>query len=133
MTTPRPLLPIFVAVLFGGIAHAGDFSLGGSHLLAQNTVQASDVAVTFTERGRSMRETSEGGDSTARNARALRGTDDVTPASTDSTTANPPAAKAPDAAPAATDSPHGGVSISPAAALRRPSYRWQSLVPGTIK
>lgn len=135
MTASRLLSPIVAAVLLGGVAHAGEFSLGGGHLLAQNTVQSSDVAVTFTDRGSSMRDTSEGGDSTTRNARALRGTDDVAaPTSSGGGRATPDQAapKAVEPAPVTSDSPHG-VSISPAAALRRPSYRWQSLVPGTIK
>jgi hypothetical protein len=135
MKTSRLLLPIVAAVVLGGIAHAGEFSLGGGHLLAQNSVQSSDVTVTFTERGRS-RDNAEGGDSTStRGARALRGTDDVAAPSSSGggrASAEQSAPKATEPAPVTSDSPHG-VSISPAAAIRRPSYRWQSLVPGTIK
>jgi hypothetical protein len=137
MKTPRPFLPILVAILFGGIAHAGEFSLGGGHLLAQNTAQSSvDVSVTFTDRGRSLRENAEGGDHEVSNTRSMRGADDASESTTPAphAVAEPqPAAKSTEPAPPVTsDSPHG-VSISPAAAIRRPSYRWQSLVPGTIK
>jgi len=123
--------------MFVGMAQAGEFSLGGAHLLAQNTAQV-DVNVNFADRSRSMRETTEGGsESTARDARMLRGADEAVPAATDERPAamtSPRTAKpaTTEPAPVTSDSPHG-VSISPAAAIRRPSYRWQSLVPGTIK
>jgi hypothetical protein len=135
MKTSRLLLPILVAVVCGGLAHAGEFSLGGGHLLAQNTAQSSvDVSVTFTDRGRSVRENAEGGDHTPANSRPIRGADDASApaAPADRTVAEPPAAKTAEPTQVTSDSPHG-VSISPAAAIRRTSYRWQSLVPGTIK
>ena len=136
MKTPRLFLPILIAILFGGIAHASEFSLGGGHLLAQNTAQSSvDVTVTFTDRGRSARENAEGGDREVPNTRSMRGADDASEPATPAprAVAEPqPAAKSTAPAPVTSDSPHG-VSISPAAAIRRPSYRWQSLVPGTIK
>jgi hypothetical protein len=135
MKTSRLLLPILLAVVCGGIAHAGEFSLGGGHLLAQNSAQPSvDVMVTFTDRGRSVRENAEGGDHAPSTSRPMRGTDDASApaAPADHAAAEAPAAKTTEPAPVTSDSPHG-VSISPAAAIRRPSYRWQSLVPGTIK
>ena len=135
MKTSRLLLPILIAAACGGIAHAGEFSLGGGHLLAQNSAQSSvDVSVTFTDRGRTVRENAEGGDHTPANSRSMRGADEPsTPAApAEHAVAEPPAAKTPEPAQVTSDSPHG-VSISPAAAIRRPSYRWQSLVPGTIK
>lgn len=135
MKTSRLLLPILVAVVCGGMAHASEFSLGGGHLLAQNTAQSSvDVTVTFTDRGRSVRENAEGGDRAPATSRPMRGTDDTSApaAPADHAVAEAPAAKTTEPAPVTSDSPHG-VSISPAAAIRRPSYRWQSLVPGTIK
>jgi hypothetical protein len=134
MMKPRLLIPILVAVLLGGIAHAGEFSLGGARLLAENSAQAAvDVTVTFTDRGHAQRDTAEGGDATAHNARDLRGADVTTPDTDDSrapTTAPKP--KPVEPASGGSDSPHG-VSISPSTAIKRPSYRWQSLVPGTIK
>jgi hypothetical protein len=133
MTNLRPLLPIVAVVVLGGAAHAGEFSLGSTRMLAQaGSDTAVDVTVNFTDRGRAQRETAEGGDSTPSHAtRNLRGAD--TPDSTDRhATTETPAPKASTPAPATTDSPHG-VSISPSTAIRRPSYRWQSLVPGTIK
>lgn len=136
MKTPRPFLPILIAILFGGIAHASEFSLGGGHLLAQTTAQSSvDVSVTFTDRGRTVRENAEGGDRVVPNTRSMRGADAASESATPAprAVADPqPAPKSTVPAPVTSDSPHG-VSISPAAAMRRPSYRWQSLVPGTIK
>ena len=134
MTRSHLLLPILITALCGGIAHAGEFSLGAARMLAQNTPPP-DI-VTFTERGHALRE-SEGGDATPpRNAQHLRGTDEAPPAASDHehrAIADPPAKANPDAAPATADSAHGASSVSPAAVIRRPSYRWQSLVPGTIK
>lgn len=135
MTNLRPLLPIVALVVLGGAAaHAGEFSLGSTRLLAQAGADtAVDVTVNFTDRGRTLRETAEGGDSAPSHAtHNLRGADEAsTPDAGDHhATTETPAPKT--AAPATTDSPHG-VSISPSTAIRRPSYRWQSLVPGTIK
>jgi hypothetical protein len=133
MTNTRLIIPILAAVVLGGIAHAGEFSLGSARLLAENSTQPSvDVTVTFTDRGHAQRETAEGGDAAATHTtRELRGADVATPDSTDNRApANAPASKTTE--PASTDSPHG-VSISPPTAIKRPSYRWQSLVPGTIK
>jgi hypothetical protein len=134
MTNPRLIIPTLVAVLLGGIAHAGEFSLGSARMLAENTAQAGvDVTVTFTDRGHALREMAEGGDAATHNTRELRGADVVTPDSSDShAAANAPASKPTEPAPPSADSPHG-VSISPPTAIKRPSYRWQSLVPGTIK
>ena len=136
MTNLRPLLPIVAVVVLGGAAHAGEFSLGSTHMLAQAGTESSvDVTVNFTDRGHALRETAEGGDSTpVRPAHNLRGADEVSaPDSSDHHAApETPVPKASTAAPPTADSPHG-VSISPSTAIRRPSYRWQSLVPGTIK
>lgn len=134
MMKPRLLIPILVAVLLGGIAHAGEFSLGGARLLAENSAQAAvDVTVTFTDRGHALRETSEGGDAATHNARDLRGADVTTPDADDSRpSTTTPKSKPVEPASGNSDSPHG-VSISPSTAIKRPSYRWQSLVPGTIK
>jgi hypothetical protein len=137
MTNLRPLLPIVALVVLGGAAaHAGEFSLGSTHMLAQAGADAAvDVTVNFTDRGRAQRETAEGGDSAPSHAtHNLRGADDASaPDASDRHAATEtPAPKASTPAPATTDSPHG-VSISPSTAIRRPSYRWQSLVPGTIK
>jgi len=131
MTKPRLIIPILAAVVLGGIAHAGEFSLGSARLLAENSAQASvDVTVTFTDRGHALRETAEGGDAATHNTRELRGADVATPDSTD--TRAPAVAPASKTTEPTSDSPHG-VSISPPTAIKRPSYRWQSLVPGTIK
>lgn len=138
MMNLRPLLPIVAVVVLGGAAHAGEFSLGSTHMLAQAGADtAVDVTVNFTDRGRTLRETAEGGDSTPSTSHAahnLRGADEASApdASDRRATTETPAPKAAAPAPATADSPHG-VSISPTTAIRRPSYRWQSLVPGTIK
>ena len=134
MTNSRLLLPILAAALFCGASHAGEFSLGGGRLLAENSTQAAvDINVTFTDRGRSSSEAGEGGDAaTVQNARTLRGADVATPdASDDHTAVKTPAPKPAEPATSGTDAPHG--SILPPSAIKRPSYRWQSLVPGTIK
>jgi hypothetical protein len=132
MTNPRLIIPILAAVVLGGIAHAGEFSLGSARLLAENSTQSSvDVTVSFTDRSHALRETAEGGDAATHNTRELRGADVATPDSTDKPApVSAPAPKTTESAGA--DSPHG-VSISPPTAIKRPSYRWQSLVPGTIK
>jgi hypothetical protein len=134
MTNLRPLLPIVAFVVLGGAAaHAGEFSLGSTRMLAQaGSDTAVDVTVNFTDRGRALRETAEGGDSTSSHAtHNLRGADEASVPDGGDHHATP-APKAAVPAPSTTDSPHG-VSISPTTAIRRPSYRWQSLVPGTIK
>lgn len=134
MTNTRLLLPILAAALSGSVAYAGDFSLGGARLLAENSTQAGvDVTVTFTDRGHALSEAAEGGDATTvHNARTLRGADVATPDASDDHAAKTPAPKPAEPATSGTDSPHG-VSILPPSAIKRPSYRWQSLVPGTIK
>lgn len=135
MTNPRPLLPIVAAVLLGGAAHAGELSLGGPRMVADAATAGNvDVTVNFTDRG-ALRDNAEGGDSSAsHDVRAMRGADgsSTTTAPARPSHAEAPSAKGTEPATATTDSPHG-VSISPSTAIRRPSYRWQSLVPGTIK
>ena len=134
MTNSRLLIPILAATLLGSIAHAGDFSLGGARLLAETSTQAGvDVTVSFTDRGHALSEAAEGGDATtAHDAHAQRGADVTTPDASDDHAAKTPAPKPADPATSGTDAPHG-VSILPPSAIKRPSYRWQSLVPGTIK
>ena len=135
MTMKRLVLPILAAALVGGVAHAGDFSLGGARLLAENsTQQAVDVTVTFTDRGHPLAESAEGGDSSPSHTHATRGADVSTPDTSDDHPAPKPAParKATESSSQGTDAPHG-VSILPPSAIKRPSYRWQSLVPGTIK
>jgi hypothetical protein len=135
MTMTRLVLPILAAALAGSVAHAGDFSLGGARLLAENsTQQAVDVTVNFTDRGHPLAESAEGGDSSPSHSQKMRGTDVATPDTSDDHPAPKPAPapKSSDSSSSGTDAPHG-VSILPPSALKRPSYRWQSLVPGTIK
>jgi hypothetical protein len=137
MMTDSRLFPIFAAaLLLGGVAHASDFSRGGARLLADNSPPP-DVSVTisFTDRGHALRETAEGGDTptTTHDTRTLRGADAATTATPAPARHVAPDSAAPKAAEASSaDAPHG-ISISPANAIKRPSYRWQSLVPGTIK
>lgn len=135
MTLTRLALPILAAALVGSAAHAGDFSLGGARLLSENSAQqAVDVTVTFTDRGHPLAESAEGGDASS-HAHVTRGADVATPDTGDERRAAKPAPAAPKSAESpssGTDAPHG-VSILPPSAIKRPSYRWQSLVPGTIK
>jgi hypothetical protein len=133
MTDSRLFLSFVAALSLGGVAHASDFSHGGARLLADNSAPP-DVSVTisFTDRGHALGETAEGGDTPAtHDVRTLRGTDGAAPARTPARHVAPDSA-APKAEASSADAPHG-ISISPANALKRPSYRWQSLVPGTIK
>src|SRR5262245_17436343 len=107
MTNSRPLLVILAAVLAGGVAHASQFSLGSAHLLAESSAQSSvDVTMNFTDRGRALRETAEGGDTTPQhNTNTLRGADVATPdTSSDSHAATPatPTPKSTEPAPATT-------------------------------
>ena len=133
MINLRPLLPLLVALACGGVAHAGEFSLGSARLIADNSAQAGvDVTVTFTDHGRALHETAEGGDATTHDARTVRGADVATPDTSDRPVRAEDRAAKPEPASAGADAPHG-ISISPATAIKRPSYRWQSLVPGTIK
>jgi hypothetical protein len=135
MTDSRLFLPFAAALMLGGVAHASDFSRGGARLLADNTPPP-DVSVTisFTDRGHALRETAEGGDTTTtHDTRTLRGADSAGTATPAPARHVAPDSAAPKAAePFGADAPHG-ISISPANAIKRPSYRWQSLVPGTIK
>jgi hypothetical protein len=125
MTLRLPAAILIATLLVGGAAHAGEFSLGGARLIADNASQSSvDVTVSFTDRHAS-RDAAEGGD-----VRNPRGVDGPAPATPD-THNDAPAPKRVVEAPSTSDAPHG-VSISPNA-IKRPSYRWQSLVPGTIK
>ena len=103
-----------------------------AHLAA--TGAAVDVTVTFTDRGHPLAESAEGGDSSPSHTHATRGADVSTPDTSDDHPAPKPAParKATESSSQGTDAPHG-VSILPPSAIKRPSYRWQSLVPGTIK
>ena len=136
MTNSRPLLPILVAVLLGGGAHAGEFSLGGARLLAQTSAQAGvDVSVNFTDRGHASQRSGRRRRCERRTIRArcaARTMSRRREAPVTSRARNKRRRKRRNLPAPTTDSPHG-VSISPSAAIRRPSYRWQSLVPGTIK
>lgn len=133
MTRFRLILPILATALGGGAAHAAEFSLGAARMLAANTPPPD--MVTFTERGRALREPpAEGGDSApGAGHQRLRGADAASAERRNATPAKPvtPDSDSPAATPS--DSNHGASSVSPAAVIRRPSYRWQSLVPGTIK
>ena len=135
MNLTRLVLPILAAAFVGSVAHAGDFSLGGARLLAENSAQqAVDVTVTFTDRGHPLAESAEGGDSSPSHSHATRGADLAMPDTSDEhrTAKAAPAPKSTESPGSGTDAPHG-ISISPPSAIKRPSYRWQSLVPGTIK
>ena len=137
MTNLRPLLPIVAVVVLGGAAHAGEFSLGSTHMLAQAGTDSSvDVTVNFTDRGRALRETAEGGDSTpAHTAHDLRGADQVVRARCGRSRRRARSAGSEGADVRDRRRPirrTASRSRRPTA-IRRPSYRWQSLVPGTIK
>lgn len=133
MMTSRLLLSLAAAVVLGGIARAGEFSLGGAHLLAQAASPVS-VTSTFAERPGALHDATEGSDTTCASpgTRTMRGADGSAAAScTDQPTTTRTAAHKP--APVPAEPIHGPAITPAAAAIRHPSYRWQSLVPGTIR
>jgi hypothetical protein len=105
-------------------AHAQSAPLRGASLLALNTTD-SKACATVVERI-----DTGGGSGGSTGARALRGSD-ITPRATQSETGESAATTLPDPLPKPIA---GGDPSTPAAATpKRPSYRWQSLVPGAIK
>lgn len=105
-------------------AHAQSAPLRGASLLALNTTDAR-AGATVVERI-----DSGGGSGGSTGARALRGSD-ITPRATQSESEEDATAPLPDPLPKPIA---GGDPSAPAAATpKRPSYRWQSLVPGAIK
>ncbi|HEU4665684.1 MAG TPA: hypothetical protein VFS55_16770 [Dokdonella sp.] len=120
------------AILFAAIGcsiaaahvHAQSAPLRGAGLLALDSVD-SRTCPTVVERI-----DTGGGSGGSTGARALRGSD-VTPRPTHSETDESAVAPTPDPLPKPMAS--GDPSAPAAATPKRPSYRWQSLVPGAIK
>lgn len=105
-------------------AHAQSAPLRGASLFALNTTDAK-VGSSVVERI-----DTGGGSGGSTGARALRGSD-VTPRATQSESDQNETTALPDPLPKPIA---GGDPSAPAAATpKRPSYRWQSLVPGAIK
>lgn len=105
-------------------AHAQSAPLRGAGLLALNTVD-SRACPTVVERI-----DTGGGSGGSTGARAVRGSD-VTPRPAQTVADESTAPAMPDPLPKPIA---GGDPSAPAAATpKRPSYRWQSLVPGAIK
>ncbi|HEY6943056.1 hypothetical protein [Dokdonella sp.] len=119
---------IFFAVLGCSISaadvRAQSAPLRGAGLLALNTVD-SKACPTVVERI-----DTGGGSGGSTGARALRG-GDATPRPTQSGSEENAVAPTPDPLPKPMAS--GDPSAPAAATPKRPSYRWQSLVPGAIK
>lgn len=121
------ILPVVLGCMMtAASAHAQSAPLRGAGLLALNTTDAKACATsTVVERV-----DTGGGSGGSIGSRALRGSD-ITPRVTQSDTDDGAAAPVPDPLPKPIA---GGDPSAPAAATpKRPSYRWQSLVPGAIK
>jgi len=119
-----------VAMLSGVAAWAQEAPLRGVGLLALNASDASSGLGNTQPRG-ALVETpdSGGGGTTTRNG---RGAGDIGPAARLPRAEEAATHTVPDALPPAI-LPHGDPATPAAATPKRPSYRWQSLVPGAIK
>lgn len=126
MNKPVLALALVVGIACGATAFAQDAPLRGVGLLALNAAGDSDSGLGNTQ-GRSIRNVmvdvpDEGGGGDAHRVRS-----DV-----DSAANRPGAPKTPDALPPRAIQ-QGDPSTPSAITPKRPSYRWQSLVPGAIK
>jgi len=130
MKKPVVALMAVAAMLFGAAAWAQEAPLRGVGLLALNASDASSGLGNAQPRG-ALVETpdSGGGGATTRNG---RGAGDIGPAARLPHVDEPATRAIPDALPPAV-LPHGDPTTPAAATPKRPSYRWQSLVPGAIK
>jgi hypothetical protein len=128
----KPVLAIvaIAALLSGAVAWAQEAPLRGVGLLALNASDAQSGLGNAQSHG-ALVETpdSGGGGTTTRNG---RGAGDIGPAARLPRAAEPPAQTVPDELPPAALA-HGDPATPAAATPKRPSYRWQSLVPGAIK
>ena len=125
MKTKLIILAALATVTVTATAWGQNAPLRGVGLLALNASEPGSVRSTLVE----MPDGNEGGGAVG--ARALRGGDDAIP-SRGSYDSEQDAVVVPDQLP-----PHHAPSTGPttpaAATPKRPSYRWQSLVPGAIK
>jgi hypothetical protein len=119
MKKPVSALAVLVAAWSCTAAFAQEAPLRGVGLLALNTSEPSSHST--------LVEPSDGGGGTV-GARALRGGDGMRPGSGQADDDDGASA---DALPAKAGTPAD--PAPPVSAPRRPSYRWQSLVPGAIK
>lgn len=127
MKTSLLVLVAVLALLFGVLASAQDMPLRGVGLLALNASEAPATPPPT----RAIESPDDGGGASLRNG---RGSGDLSSAATEPGTVRHAApVVVPDALPAAAGL-HGdpnGALVAPTP--KRPTYRWQSLVPGAIK
>lgn len=133
----KPILAVaaVLAMLSAALAFAQDAPLRGVGLLALNASEAQSglgSGSSSVPSARNIETPDEGGGTVVRNG---RGGGDAGPAKRSARSPDEPVAPAlPDPLPPAAVPGGGDSSIAPAAAVpKRPSYRWQSLVPGAIK
>ncbi|HEY0232232.1 MAG TPA: hypothetical protein VGC55_13345 [Dokdonella sp.] len=130
MKKPVLALVALAAALFGAAASAQEAPLRGVGLLALNASDAPSGLGSAQPRGALVETPDSGGGGAA--TRNGRGAGDIGPAARIPRAEEPPARAMPDALPPAA-LPHGDPATPAAATPKRPSYRWQSLVPGAIK
>jgi hypothetical protein len=128
MNKPVLVLALVVGMACWATAFAQDAPLRGVGLLALNAAGDSDSGLGNAQ-GRSIRNVmvdvpDEGGGG---DAHRVRGSSDI-----DSAAARPGTPKTPDALPPRAIQ-QGDPSAPSVITPKRPSYRWQSLVPGAIK
>lgn len=134
----RHLILLAVAGLAGPIfAQAAEFSLGGTPSFAQNIVEP---AASFPAGGDLLPEpvVSRGGEFGPAITQVDAGTKNAMEVSADADTGHlPDTASVPRAGIGASAAgvivPSADPAIEPLDSVRRPSYRWQSLVPGVLK
>lgn len=129
MKKPVLALALVAAVSCWAVASAQDAPLRGVGLLALNVAGESDNGLGSAQVNRNalVETADEGGGGGPRN---VRGSGDVGPAPNRNATEALP--KSPDALPPATIQ-RGDPAVPSVTTPKRPSYRWQSLVPGAIK
>jgi hypothetical protein len=131
MKKPILALVALVALLSGVVAWGQEAPLRGVGLLALNAADAQSGLGNAQSHGELVEtpDSGGGGGTTTRNG---RGAGDVGPAARLPRAAQAPVQTVPDELPPAA-LPHGDPATPAAATPKRPSYRWQSLVPGAIK
>lgn len=130
MKKPLVALLATMALLFAAVALAQEAPLRGVGLLALNASDAQSGLGSAQSRGALVETPDSGGGGAV--TRTGRGAGDIGPAARVPRGEETPARSVPDALPPAALS-HSDPATPAAATPKRPSYRWQSLVPGAIK
>jgi hypothetical protein len=122
---------LLIGLLGCAIAMAQDAPLRGIGLLALNASDAQSLGGAPGSRSAVLDAPDGGGGGGGAVTRNGRGSGDIGGGAVYSNRAAPSPQHVPDALPPALD--HGDPATSVAPTPKRPSYRWQSLVPGAIK